>query len=77
MKLIASDCQKSLYDFVFVNFTREITDSDLDKFAIEMTRCKAVHRICRVSYEHLGAYQVVSNDFFNLFNQESNFIDLY
>ena len=56
MKLIASDCQKNLYDFVFVNFTREIDDSDLDKFAIEMTRSNAAHKICRVAYEHLGAY---------------------
>lgn len=77
MKLIASDCQKNLYDFVFVNFTREIGDADLDKFAIEMTRSNAAHKICRVAYEHLGAYQIVSKDFFNLFNQRDNFINLY
>ena len=34
MKLIANDCQKGLYDFVFVNFVREASDSDIDNFAI-------------------------------------------
>ena len=30
MKMIATDCQKNLYDFVFVNFTRKLTDSDME-----------------------------------------------
>ena len=77
IKMIASDCQKNLYDFVFVNFTSQLTDSALDKFAIEMTRVKSVHKICKVGYEHLGSFQVVSDDFFTLFSRPSNFIDLY
>jgi len=45
-----------LYDFVFVNFSRQITDQDLDKFAIEIVKANAMNKICRVSFDHLGAY---------------------
>ena len=55
-KAIAADCQKGLYDFVFVYFSRSLSDSDLEKFAIEMTRVNGAERIARVAYEHLGAY---------------------
>ena len=68
IKMIASDCQRNLYDFVFVNFTRKLSDSDLESFAIEMTKSNASHKICRVAYDHLGAYHVITKDFFSLFN---------
>lgn len=42
-----------------------------------MTKTGGAERICRVSYEHLGAYQVVNSDFFSLHNQRSNFKKLY
>jgi len=76
-KMIASDCQKNIYDFVFVNFTRKLSESDLETFAIEMTKSNASHKICRVSYDHLGAYHVISKDFFSLFNHQDNFVNLY
>lgn len=76
-KLISNDCQKNLYDFVFVNFTRQIDEQLLDKFAIEMTKSQASHKICRVTYDHLSTYQVVSKDFYTLFGHQSNFINLY
>ena len=57
-----------MYDFVFVTFTRSVTDDDLDRFAIEITRTGGAERICRVGYQHLGAYQVVNSDFFSLHN---------
>lgn len=74
---IAADCQKGLYDFVFVYFSRAMSDSDLDKFAIEMTRVSGAERIARVAYEHLGAYQVVNKNFFSLQTHTNNFKDLY
>ena len=49
----------------------------MDTFAIEMTRSNAAHKICRVGYEHLGSYHVISKDFFSLFNHKDNFINLY
>ena len=42
-----------------------------------MTKAKAVHKICKVGYEHLGGFQVISDNFFTLFSRPSNFIDLY
>lgn len=45
---IASDCQRNLYDFVFVNFTRQVSDHELDQFAIEITKANAGNKICRV-----------------------------
>ena len=54
--MIAIDCQKGLYDFVFVNFIREATDKDLDNFAIQITKAHAAHKICRVAYEHVGSF---------------------
>jgi hypothetical protein len=77
MKLIAGDCQRNLYDFVFITFTRKISDQEMDTFAIEMTKSNAAHKICRVGYEHLGSYHVISKDFFSLFNHQDNFINLY
>lgn len=68
MKLIANDGQKGLYDFVFVNFVRETTESDLDTFAIQMTKSNAAHKICRVAYEHVGSFQTVSKDCFSLYD---------
>lgn len=76
-KSIARDCSYNMYDFVFINFTRLVTEQDLDKFAIEMTRVNGAHKICRVAFEHLGAYQVVNKDFFSFYNHRSNFTDLY
>jgi hypothetical protein len=39
-----------MYDFVFVTFTRSVTDDDLDRFAIEITRTGGAERICKVGY---------------------------
>ena len=77
MKLVANDCQKGMYDFVFVNFVREANDSDIDNFAIQITKANAAHKICRVAFEHVGSFQTISKDFFSLYNQKSNFLDLY
>lgn len=42
-----------------------------------MTRVNGIERIARVSYEYLGAYQVVNRNFFSLQTHTSNFRDLY
>ena len=76
-KAIAADCQNALYDFAFVNFTRKLNDSELDRFAIEMTRVNGAERIARVSYEHLGAYHCVNRDFFSFSGHQANFINFY
>lgn len=60
-----------------MTFTRKISDQEMDTFAIEMTRSNAAHKICRVGYEHLGSYHVISKDFFSLFNHKDNFVNLY
>lgn len=49
----------------------------LDKFAIEITRANVGHKILKVCQHHLGNYQTINNDFFTLFNQKQNFVDLY
>ena len=54
-----------------------MSDSDLDKFAIEMTRVNGAERIARVSYEHLGSFKVVNRNFFSLQTHDNNFKDLY
>ena len=54
-----------------------MSDSDLDSFAIEVTRINGAERIARVAYEHLGAYSVVNRSFFSLQMHDSNFKDLY
>ena len=74
---IAADSQAGLYDLIFVSFTRQIKDSELDRFAIEMTRVNGAERICRVGYEHLGSYQVISQSFFTLNGHQDNFNNLY
>ena len=42
-----------------------------------MTKSNASHKIRRVAYDHLGAYHVITKDFFSLFNHQGNFVDLY
>lgn len=76
-RLIADDLQKSLYDLCFIYFVEETTEQQLDQLAIEVTKTNQAHKICRVAQEHLGAFQVVNSDFFTLFNQKQNFVDLY
>ena len=53
---------------MFVNFTRQINDQELEKFAIEVTKANAGNKICRVGQEYLGSYQVINRDFFQFFN---------
>ena len=65
----------------FITFVSGTTDSSFDfllgLFAIEVTKTNCAHKICKVSFEHLGTYQVVTKDFFALFDQKNNFVDLY
>lgn len=76
-RLIAQDCQRSLYDYIFINFVREVKEHDLDKLAYEIAKTNQAHKVCRVAYEHLGSYQVINRDFFTFFGQAANFAQLH
>ena len=75
--MIAQDCAKSLYDYVFINFVREVKEQDLDMLAYEIAKTNQAHKVCRVAYDHLGSFQVINKDFFTLFGQKDNFINLH
>ena len=55
-KLIANDLSQSLYDFVFINFVQETNAQQLDRLAVEVSKANCAHKICRVAYDHLGAF---------------------
>lgn len=73
---IAEDAMSGIYDYFFVNFTRQVTREQLDSFAMEITKANAVHKICKVGYNHLN-YHVVSQNLFEIPNGKNNFKHLY
>ena len=72
-KHIADDGCRNLYDYFLITFTKPISPQGMEKFASHMLKTNQAHKVLRVSQEYLGAFQVISPDFFVLPGGEANF----
>ena len=72
-KQIAQDGVRNLYDYFIVAFSKPISASLMEQFAQELVRTNQVNKILRVTTEYLGAFQVITPDFFVLPGGEGNF----
>jgi len=55
-----------LYDYFIIAFSKPVTPSLMEQFAQELVRTNQANKILRVTNEYLGAFQVITPDFFVL-----------
>lgn len=72
-KQIAQDGVRNLYDYFIVAFSRPITAPLMEEFAQTLVKANQANKVLRVTNEYLGAFQVITPDFFVLPGGASNF----
>ena len=62
-----------MYDYFIIAFSRPINGQLMEQFASELVKANQANKVLRVTNEYLGAYQVVTPDFFVLPGGVDNF----
>jgi len=61
-----------MYDYLFINFTKPLSQEQLSQFSIEMVKANCIQRVCQV-HQHYLNYQVIAPTFFTIPNCRQNF----